>query len=65
MSQNGKTGSETGRPNKPENENVVITPAGPVPKDRAHLVRQGEEVRRKADGTLEVVPKNSDRPDRK
>jgi hypothetical protein len=38
-------------------EEIVITPAGPVPKNRVPEVKPGETVRRKDDGTLEKIPR--------
>jgi len=40
-----------------EDRNLVITPAGPMPKDSVHPVRPDEAVRRNPDGTYTVVPK--------
>jgi hypothetical protein len=40
-----------------EKQEVVITPAGPMPKDRVHPVGPGQVVRRNEDGTYSVVPK--------
>jgi hypothetical protein len=40
-----------------KNQDVVMTPAGPVPKDKVHPVKPGEVVRRNEDGTYTVVPK--------
>jgi hypothetical protein len=63
MSQTGKPTSGSGpeRPVQPDDKsNVVITPAGPVPRDKVHKVGPGETVRRNDDGSLEVVPKPKD-----
>ena len=38
-------------------EEVVITPAGPVPKDQVHPVGPGETIRRNPDGTFTVIRK--------
>jgi hypothetical protein len=60
----GSDMSQTGSTEKPnqsdDQSNVVITPAGPMPKDNVHPVKPGEKVRRKDDGSLEVVPANKD-----
>jgi hypothetical protein len=61
MSKPGNTGGDSGseKPVQPDDKsNVVITPAGPIPKDKVHLVRPGETVRRNKDGNLQVVPAN-------
>jgi hypothetical protein len=36
---------------------MVITPAGPVRKDKVHPVKPGEVVIRNPDGSYSVVPK--------
>lgn len=41
-------------------DTLVITPAGPVPKDQVHPVGPNEEVRREPDGTYKVVPRRKD-----
>lgn len=43
----------------PKKHDVVITPAGPVPKDKVHPVHPGETVRRNPDGSYTVVPKKN------
>jgi len=42
-----------------QEQDMVITPAGPVPRNRVHPVRPGETVRRNKDGSLEIVPQDS------
>jgi hypothetical protein len=45
-------------PTPPKKEDdVVITPAGPRPKNKVHPVAPGESIRRNPDGTYSVVPK--------
>ena len=41
-----------------DEDDLVITPGGPRPRDQVHHVRPGETVRRNDDGTYTVVPKN-------
>jgi hypothetical protein len=63
MSQTAKPPGDSGsdRPVQADDKNnVVITPAGPVPKDKVRRVGPGEMVRRNADGSHEVVPKNKE-----
>jgi hypothetical protein len=56
-----------GAPNEPRNErksqskdhDLVITPAGPMPKESVHPVRPNEAVRRNPDGAYSVVPNES------
>jgi hypothetical protein len=43
-----------------EDRDLVITPAGPRPRDSVHPVRPNEAVRRDPNGTYTVVPKNGD-----
>ena len=38
-------------------DDLVVTPGGPRPRDRVHGVGPDETVRRNADGTYSVVPK--------
>jgi hypothetical protein len=38
-------------------QDLVITPAGPIPRDKVHEVRPGETVRQNKDGTMTIVPK--------
>ena len=45
----------------PAESDMVITPAGPVPKDKVHEVKPGEAVQRGKDGTLAVVPRKEPR----
>jgi hypothetical protein len=40
-----------------DDEERVITPAGPLPKSKVHQVKPGEVVRRNPDGTISIVPK--------
>jgi len=40
-----------------ENEDLVLTPGGPRPKDNVHLVKPDEAVRRNEEGVYAVVPK--------
>lgn len=40
-------------------DRLVVTPGGPRPRDSVHVVRPGEIVRRNADGTYTVVPKEA------
>ncbi len=37
-------------------DDVVITPAGPMPKDKVREVKPGEAVRQNEDGTVTIVP---------
>jgi hypothetical protein len=63
MSQTGETAGDSGskRPVQPDDKsNVIITPAGPIPRDKVHPVGPGETVRRKKDGSLEIVPENKE-----
>jgi hypothetical protein len=55
----GASGSE--KPTPPDDNNVVITPAGPVPRDRVRRVDPNEVVRRNEDGSQTVVPKGETR----
>jgi hypothetical protein len=41
-----------------EDRDVVVTPAGPMPRDSVHPVRPDEAVRRNPDGSYNVVPKD-------
>jgi hypothetical protein len=48
------------RPHKPScKEGVVITPAGPVCKEKVHRVGPNDAVRRNPDGTYTIVPRKS------
>lgn len=38
---------------------IVITPAGPMPKGKVHPVRPGETIRRNPDGSYTVVPQKN------
>jgi hypothetical protein len=40
-------------------EGWVVTPGGPRPRDQTHHVGPGETIRRNADGTYTVVPKDA------
>jgi hypothetical protein len=61
MSQTGKTAGGSERPVQPDDRsNVVITPAGPTPREKVHPVGPGETVRRNKDGSLEIVPENKE-----
>jgi hypothetical protein len=43
---------------KQNNKNdVVITPAGPIPKDKVHEIKPNETIRRNEDGSYTIVPK--------
>ena len=39
-----------------DKRDLVITPAGPIPKENVHPVGPNEIVRRNADGTYTIVP---------
>ncbi|HTS35795.1 MAG TPA: hypothetical protein VMH04_09000 [Candidatus Solibacter sp.] len=39
----------------PEQENLVITPGGPRPKEQVRTIKPGEALRRNADGSYTVV----------
>jgi len=58
-------GADMGKSGKPKKDDLVITPAGPVPKESVHRVGPNEEVRRQKDGTYVIVPrtdqKNNDK----
>jgi hypothetical protein len=55
--ENDDTGERRKRPSSPsEDRDLVITPAGPRPRDSVHAVRPNEVVRRNPDGTHTVVP---------
>ena len=50
-------GGSTDKPTPPDNKrDLVITPAGPIPKEEVHLVKPGEIVRRNEDGTYTIIP---------
>lgn len=63
MSPTSKTSGASGSENaaRPDDDNVVITPAGPVPRDRVRRVDPNEAVRRNEDGSQTVVPKGDTR----
>ena len=42
-------------PNESNNE-IVVTPAGPMHKNKVYSVKPGEVVRRNQDGTFTIVP---------
>jgi hypothetical protein len=50
---------------KPKQDDLVITPAGPVRKENVHPVGPNEEVRRDKDGNYVVVPRSDQKPDTK
>jgi hypothetical protein len=52
--QQGKTEQDDKGSDQPD---MVITPAGPVRKDKVHPVKPGEVVIRNPDGSYSVVPK--------
>lgn len=57
ISADRQTGMPREDPRSPsEDRDLVITPAGPRPRDRVHGVRPNEAVRRIRDGTYAVVP---------
>jgi hypothetical protein len=61
MSGKAKTDSDASmeRPAPPDDKNnVVITPAGPVPREKVHPVGPNEIIRRNEDGTYTIVPKS-------
>ncbi len=43
--------------NEEENQEIVTTPAGPMPREKVHHVKPGQVVRRNPDGTYTVVDK--------
>lgn len=45
--------------NKHDRPEVVLTPAGPVPKDQVHFVNSGGSVRRDPDGSYSLIPPQS------
>jgi hypothetical protein len=51
-------------PTQRDDEDLVITPAGPLPRDKVHPVGPGEGVRRNPDGSYSIIPRN-DKNDRK
>jgi len=48
--------SKTPAPHVTPQTDMVITPAGPVPKDKVYEVKSGEAVRQKNNGTITIVP---------
>jgi hypothetical protein len=50
-------GVEMGKSEEKNEQNLVITPAGPMPKENVHRVGPNEEVRRQKDGSLVIVPR--------
>ncbi len=50
-------GAEMGKSEEKKEQNLVITPAGPMPKENVHQVGPNEEVRREKDGSLVIVPR--------
>jgi hypothetical protein len=60
MPENVRGGGSRKTTNAPsEDRDLVITPAGPRPKDRVRAVRPNEAVRRNPDETYTIVPKDS------
>jgi hypothetical protein len=58
MTKESKTGEEQAKkPSPPPDEELVITPAGPVLKKNVHQVAPNQAVRRNQDGTYTIVPK--------
>jgi hypothetical protein len=60
MTQPGKkvSGAEPEIPNtQNDKKDIVITPAGPIPKDKVRQVKPNETVRRNEDGSYTIVPK--------
>jgi hypothetical protein len=63
MSRQAKTdcGEGAKKPTPPDDKGeLVMTPAGPMPKEKVYPVGPNEIVRRNEDGTYSIVPK----PDR-
>ena len=61
ISQDDHGGRPHKKPNSPnEDHHLVITPAGPRPRDRVHAVRPAEAVSRNPDGTYTVAPTSPD-----
>ena len=58
-------GTDMDKSTKKEEPNLVITPAGPVPKENVHHVGPNQEVRRQKDGSYIIVPKTDQKPDQK
>jgi hypothetical protein len=61
MAENDQAGSEEPREKSSSpggDRDVVVTPAGPMPRDSVHPVRPDEAVRRNPDGSYTVVPKD-------
>jgi hypothetical protein len=58
------TNDESEKANKSDPQkdkgDVVITPAGPMPKEKVHRVGPNEVVRRNDDGTYTIVRKSND-----
>jgi hypothetical protein len=48
--------AEEDRDKDKDKQDLVITPRGPMPRDKVHRVGPGEVVRRNQDGTYSVVP---------
>ncbi len=46
--------------NTTQKEELVITPGGPRPKDRVHLVRPGEAVSVDESGIARVIPRKQE-----
>ena len=49
----------TKKPVPPPGEDLVITPAGPVPKENVHQIGPNQAVRRNPDGSYTIVPKTA------
>jgi len=50
-------GGGADKPTPPDDKrDLVITPAGPMPKENVHPVKPNEIVRRNEDGTYTIVP---------
>ena len=59
---NTDCGEGAKKPTLPDDKrDLVITPAGPMPREKVHPVGPNEIVRRNEDGTYTIVPK----PDRR
>jgi hypothetical protein len=57
MPENDRAGGPRKKPSSPsEDRDLVITPAGPRPRDSVHAIRPNEVVRRNPDGTYTVAP---------
>jgi hypothetical protein len=62
MTKESKTGEEsTKKPSPPHEEDLVITPAGPMRKKNVRQVAPNQAVRRNKDGTYTIVPNTDSR----